>query len=110
MKKIMCSIILFLPLLTYAQDSAEEDAENAEGTNLVIEMMVVAKATGMCGVFSQMVSFQEATKMPGGDDFIVRFMNTEAVRLGHTLESFLSQCQTAVERYNSDMEMLGFEE
>lgn len=72
----------------------------------VIDMLVTAKATGMCGVFKQMSIFQESTQMPGGDEFIVRFLNTEAARLGKTLPQFLEQCQTATKRYVDLMSML----
>ena len=73
-------VILFLILSTPLQAKEKSDSE------FIVELMVVAKATGMCGVFSQMANFQEATKMPGGDEFIVRFIKTEAALLGHTLE------------------------
>lgn len=37
------------------------------------DMLVTAKVAGMCGTFKQMFAFQEATQMPGGDEFIERF-------------------------------------
>lgn len=102
----MKTIVLFLSLIFSFSVLAEEK----EDMSAVIEMMIVAKATGMCGVFAQMVSFQDATKMPGGDEFIVRFLNTEAARLGQTLEELTGQCPGVVKEYNSTMKLLGFEQ
>ncbi|MCW9025209.1 MAG: hypothetical protein OQK73_11115 [Gammaproteobacteria bacterium] len=82
----------------------------AEDNKAVIEMMVVAKATGMCGVFGQLINFQQTTKMQGGDEFIVRFLKTEAARLGHTLESLTGQCPDVVKKYNSYMKLFGYEQ
>jgi len=104
MKIIIFALSLLVSLPVLAKENADKDM------SVVIEMMVVAKATGMCGVFSQMVNFQQATKMTGGDEFIVRFLKTEAVRLGHTLESFMAQCPDIVKKYNANMELLGFEQ
>jgi hypothetical protein len=73
-------------------------------------MMVVAKATGMCGVLSQLVRFQETTKMKSGDEFIMRFLNTDAVRLDHTVESFVGQCLDIIKKYKGYMELIGFKE
>ena len=88
-----------LSTLTYADEKTDSE--------FALDLMVTAKATGMCGVFSQMVSFQDSTKMPGGDDFIVRFINTEAARLGYTLDSFMKMCPIIVKKYNDTMQLLG---
>jgi len=72
----------------------------------VIEMLIAAKATGMCGTFKQMSIFQESTQMPGGDEFIARFLNTEAARLGMTLPEFLEKCQVATSKYVELINML----
>ncbi|MDH5479587.1 MAG: hypothetical protein OEX11_02350 [Nitrosomonas sp.] len=104
MKKIIIAIFLVASFPAIADENTENDMK------VVIDMMVVAKAAGMCGVFSQMVNFQKTIKMPGGDEFIVRFLSTEAARLGHTLESFMAQCPQVVEIYDTNMERLGFEQ
>jgi len=104
MKRIIFALSLLISLPALAKDNTENDM------SVIIEMMVVAKATGMCGVFSQMVTFQDTTKMAGGGEFIVRFLRTEAVRLGHTLESFMAQCPSLVKKYNSNMKLLGFDQ
>lgn len=104
MRNILFILLAMFSFSSYAEETSDGDM------NAVIEMMVVAKATGMCGVISQMVNFQQATKMPGGDEFVVRFLTTEAARLGHTLESFTGQCPSVFEKYNSTMKLLGFEQ
>lgn len=104
MKILIFILLALIPFYAFAENEAEDDMSAA------IEMMIVAKATGMCGVFSQMANFQSATKMPGGDEFVVRFLKTEAVRLGYTLESFMAQCPTVVEKYNETMKFLGYQQ
>ncbi|MDX2367701.1 MAG: hypothetical protein QNK36_04750 [Colwellia sp.] len=104
MFKSIVFIFLLFPFLANAEQSEEEAMDE------VIGMMVVAKATGMCGVLSQLVRFQETTKMKGGDEFIMRFLNTEAARLGHTVESYIGQCPSVIEKYKGFMELIGFKE
>ena len=104
MLKSFVFLFLFFPLLL----NAEESDKNEYGE--IVGMMVVAKATGMCGVLSQLIRFQETTKMKGGDEFIMRFLNTEAARLGHTVDTFVGQCPNVTEKYKGYMELLGFNE
>ncbi|MFT5709318.1 MAG: hypothetical protein ACI8QT_000004 [Halioglobus sp.] len=65
----------------------------------IMEIMVTSKMTGICGLVTQMVTFQETTKMDRGDDFMVRFLTTETARLGMSLEGFVAQCKTVVANY-----------
>lgn len=82
---------------------------DANDNEPLIELLIVAKATGMCGTIKQLTAFQESTKMPGGDEFILRFLNTEVARLGKTVPQFLNECQSSVAIYTNTMESLGFE-
>ena len=68
--------------------------------------MVASKATGMCGAIKQMTAFQESTQMPSGNEFLLRFLNTEAARLGKTLPEFLHGCTTSVKIYTDMMSEL----
>jgi hypothetical protein len=104
MLKRILFILLFFPLLL----NAEENNKNEYGE--IIGMMVVAKATGMCGVLSQLVRFQDTTKMKSGDDFIMRFLQTESARLGHTVDTFVGQCPDVIKKYKGYMDLLGFKE
>jgi hypothetical protein len=103
MKILLFIVFIIGPLSVQAQSSDEE------GNQAIIEMLVVAKATGMCGVFNQLITFQQATKMEGGDDFLMRFLNTEAARLGLTLKALTGQCPEWVQTYGVYMQMFGFE-
>jgi hypothetical protein len=95
-KSILLSIFVLLSSgLPYANEN-----------ELLLDALVAAKATGMCGAIKQLSAFQESTKMPGGDEFILRFLNTEAARLGRTLPEFLTLCQTAASTYTTLMSSL----
>jgi hypothetical protein len=104
MLKSFVFLFLAFPFIASAEES------DKESENQLVGMMVVAKATGMCGVLSQLVRFQETTKMKGGDKFVLRFLNTEAARLGHTVESYVGQCPDITEKYKAYMELIGFNE
>lgn len=100
MKKLLVLLSLLVPLTSFSEES---------GTKEIISLLISAKATGMCGTLKQLAAFQESTKMPGGDEFLVRFINTEVARLGKTQEQFFSECQVAVATYTRTMKALGFE-
>lgn len=64
-------------------------------------MLVLAKMAGACGIIKSMTAFQESTKLPGGDEFIARFMQLETARLNVSLESYLKTCVDSVAMYNA---------
>ena len=97
-------IIIFYLLVSISISSQSNES------NTLIDLLVNAKATGMCGAIVQLTSFQESTKMPGGDEFLIRFIQTEAARLGKTLPQFLEQCKTSAAIYSSTMKSLGFDQ
>lgn len=99
--------LLFISIFVFSSFANAEEKQN--DMSEIIGMMVVAKATGMCGAVSQMINFQQTTKMDGGDEFIMRFLNTEAARLGKTVEAYVGDCPSIVEKYNGYMKLLGFE-
>jgi hypothetical protein len=98
--KILLSIALFL---TLAGDTLAADKEAEVGSSYFYDMLVQAKYTGMCGAFRQMGLFQESTKMPGGDEFITRFISTEATRMNVSFEQLLSRCSMTAKAYNAAM-------
>ncbi len=79
---------------------------HASENDPLIHLLIASKATGMCGTIKQLSAFQETTKMPGGDDFLLRFLNTEVARLGKTLPQFLKECEAAVSIYTQTMKSL----
>lgn len=96
--------VLLLILSFHISWSAESYEKNATPQDL----MIVSKVAGMCGTFRQMSIFQESTKMPGGDEFFVRFLHTEMARLGWTEETFYKNCEMSASTY--EMYMNEFEQ
>ena len=87
-----------LPFLSHAEEKSNY--------GFVIDLMTNAKVSGMCGVFSQMVEFQNSAKIPGGGEFIVRFIEAEASRLGRTSTSFLDSCVEIARTNSTAMKLL----
>ncbi len=92
MKKLIYASIV---MLSIAGISAADETKNG-----ILDIMVISKMTGLCGAIKQMAAFQESTKMPGGDEFLTRFLNTESSRLGKTLPEFLEGCSSVTNTYN----------
>jgi len=104
MFKFFIVLALIFPLIAVAE---EGESESDETTEWLIQMMVTAKATGMCGLFSQMSRFQQTTQIPGGDEFMARFLRTEAARLGYSIEEFTETCVILFKKHKANMEFLG---
>ena len=88
MKKGLLIAVLGMTSLVYG-------AENKTGEDELMTLLSVSKFYGGCGIINQMVEFQRTTKMPGGDQFIERFANTEAARLGMTFQEYSNLCVQA---------------
>lgn len=73
----------------------------AENSNDALTLMATAKYTGACGLMNSMIVFQSQTKMNGGDDFVERFLQTEAARLGMTVEERFKLCDQAISNYDT---------
>jgi hypothetical protein len=56
---------------------------------------VSAKFTGGCTTLVQMAEFQKSTKMPGGDEFLERFLGMESARLGMSPAQYVQACADA---------------
>lgn len=65
------------------------------------EVMAISKIAGACGIFNSMAYFQKATKMAGGEEFMNSFWNTEATRLGISLEDYIDKCNRSIEVYDN---------
>lgn len=70
-------------------------------------VLAVAKMAGACGILDSMIDLQKTTKLPGGDEFVVRFWTVEAARLGMSVEDLSQQCNEAVEAYTKLWEAAG---
>ncbi|MGO4309902.1 hypothetical protein AB4Z35_08490 [Pseudomonas sp. KB_15] len=60
---------------------------------------ISAKFTGGCSTLVQMAEFQKSTKMPGGDEFLERFLGMESARLGMTTAQYVKACADAARVY-----------
>jgi hypothetical protein len=87
-------------LVAIAGVSALFSAQAANNTPDVQDLLILSKFSGVCGVMQQMVLFQQATKMLGGDEFIARFWRTEFARLGKSQEQFLKECELSIANYD----------
>ncbi|MDL1863169.1 hypothetical protein FBR04_19385 [Betaproteobacteria bacterium PRO7] len=63
-------------------------------------LLSIAKMAGACGILDSMINLQRTTKLPGGDDFVVRMWAVEAARLGMTVQQLSDTCNRTVEAYN----------
>lgn len=90
---------LVVPAIVLCCNPAHSQDGNIEFEGL----MAAAKYSGFCGVISSMLRFQEETKMPGGDEFVARYINTEAARQGMTVANIGVQCKKAIAMYDSIM-------
>lgn len=63
-------------------------------------LLSVAKMAGACGILDSMIQLQKTTKLPGGDDFVVRFWSTEAARLGMTVQQLSDTCSRSIATYD----------
>ena len=57
--------------------------------------LVSAKISGGCTILIQMDEFQKSTKMPGGDEFLQRFLSMESARLGVSIDRYVQMCADA---------------
>lgn len=91
----------YIVILTLLSISTPSIAEDAGSNSLFNSAIVTAKFAGTCGAYKQMADFQEATQMPGGDEFVNRFGATEVARLGVSIEEFATLCEKAINSYNN---------
>lgn len=89
MKRIAILLILFFSTIV----CAKQKSDNGDLKGLQ-ELMITSKFAGMCGTIKQMATFQESTKMPGGDEFLQRFLTTEQARLGMNPQGFLKHARS----------------
>jgi hypothetical protein len=93
----MCCIWLSSALAVTTVDAAEQPATARS-------ILSIAKMAGACGSYRSMVDLQTSTNIPGGTDFVTRFMNVEAARLGVSTVELLEQCVKASQMYDQLVE------
>ena len=104
MNKFLSLIVISVSFQVMAAKTEPTKQQNDE----LIQMMIVSKATGMCDALSQIITFQQTHKMPGSDQFVIRFLNDEAARLNKSLDEYMTQCAAVSEQYHLYMSELGF--
>ena len=63
-------------------------------------VLAISKIVGACGVLDSLIQFQSATKLAGGDEFVVRFWQTEAARLGYSVDQLSKNCSSSIAAYD----------
>ena len=106
MKIILFFKATFLVLLMSINTAASQTASE-NGDNTLLTMMAQAKMTGMCGLLHQLSTFQITTKMEGGDQFVARFIRTEAARLGLSPAKLIENCSYVTAEYEINMKIIG---
>ncbi len=86
-------IFFFLISLLFISKSKAEDLSAQQ-------ILATSKIAGACGILDLMINFQKTTKMEGGDEFVARFWNTEAARLGQTVQELSDSCDKAIVLYD----------
>lgn len=89
MKKL---VLLILFIVSWTPHVKAEDLS-------INGLMAGAKMSGGCGIIKQMFQFQDATQMPGGEEFIMRFLNTEYARLELSQSEYFELCVKSNEMY-----------
>ncbi|MDG6348577.1 hypothetical protein QAA18_07445 [Luteimonas sp. 8-5] len=90
-KAIVTATVLVLGLSVPASAQNEPSGQG---------LLVVAKMTGACGILNSMIQFQTSTQMAGGEEFVARFWNVEAARLGLTVQQLSDQCDESIGAYD----------
>ena len=98
MKKL--GILTLMVLCSFGMKDG--NAQNTD-TQMIRNLMINAKVAGMCGAIGQMTAFQKSTQMPGGNEFLVRFIKTEAARLGKDFKHFMQDCVVSSKNHGEFM-------
>lgn len=64
-------------------------------------VLATAKMAGACGIMDAIINFQRTTGMEGGDDFVIRFWELEAARLGKSVRELSEICDASVRSYEA---------
>lgn len=63
------------------------------------DVLAIGKMTGACGILDSMIQFQKTTRMPGGEEFVLRLWEVEAARLGMSVPQLSAQCDQSIIAY-----------
>lgn len=99
--RIVSIVFVLLFLSTFYVSASNQADNNASGSNEILNLMASSKIAGACGVLDSLIHFQKTTQLPGGDDFVVRFWNVEAARLGKSVKELSDGCNSAYKIYDT---------
>lgn len=103
MRALIIALALCCPQIAFSQ----EPSETSDASLYIIGQLVNAKFTGMCGTIRQLASFQVSTQMDGGSEFMLRFVRTEAARLGYeNADALMAKCQDSIAEYEDTKQLL----
>ena len=105
MKKGTLIIIFAIHCMVIGFIFTDANAEYIEH-NKLDEIIKEAQIAGAYGMMSQIISFQVKTKMKGGDEFIIKFINTKAESLGLTSEEFVKNLKNIDDEFKIYMKIL----
>ncbi len=94
MSKIFSAAVIFFAAIFVTPFANAEEPVEPQG------VLAVAKMAGACGILDSMIDFQAKTKMNGGNEFVTRFWEVEAARLGMTVKQLSDQCNGAISSYD----------
>lgn len=92
--------VLVLVIVALAVSVSASHAQRGTPELSLESFLVVGKASGACGILNLQLTFQQTTRMAGGDEFVVRFWTTEAARLGMTLKEYSDHCNRTLASYD----------
>ena len=93
--------VLLMVVSFSSMSSASSLKDLPKDDKTISNLMLTSKYAGLCGMYGQMVQFQQSTKMAGGDEFMERFINTELSRMNIDLVQFARQCKQSIEIYDT---------
>lgn len=80
-------------------------AAEQSSRDFIQEVLATGKMAGACGIIQLQIQFQANTNMPGGADFVERFVSTEAARLGKSSDEYMNNCAMSISTYSRMWEL-----
>lgn len=95
-KNIFISLILMFIISPFVL-AIDKQKENHE---LIISVADAGLFAGRCSTFSKMHEFQKENKIPNGDEFIDKFITSEASSGGSNIKEYTEVCIESINAIN----------
>lgn len=90
-----------LALVAIAAPSIVFSASNKDDAHeLIVNSVDVGTFAGRCSTFSKMYEFQSKKKIPNGDEFIDKFIMSEASSEGWNIKEYTKACMESINTVN----------